>query len=97
MQNRVFEADLDEMIKKAELDRALEIYSGIDKQAGWAGTTVTTERQDLVLWIKAVPNLKKVFPSRSIMVAVAGMMAFLLAFLFYLLVDLYGLMKERAA
>jgi len=97
MQNRVFEADLDEMIKKAELDRALEIYSGINKQAGWAGTTVTTERQDLVLWIKAVPNLKKVFPSRSIMVAVAGMMAFLLAFLFYLLVDLYGLMKERAA
>ncbi|HOJ59457.1 MAG TPA: hypothetical protein PK878_04155 [bacterium] len=95
MQNRLFEADLDEMIKKAELDRALEIYSGIDKQAGWAGTTVTTERQDLVLWIKAVPNLKKVYPSRSIMVAVSGMMAFLLAFLFYLLVDLYGLMKER--
>ncbi|MFB3786350.1 MAG: Wzz/FepE/Etk N-terminal domain-containing protein [bacterium] len=95
MQNKLFDMELDEMIKKAELDRALEIYSGIDKQASWAGTTVTTERQDLVLWIKAVPNLKKVYPTRSIMVAVAGMMAFLLAFLFYLLVDLYGLMKER--
>ncbi|RJP21510.1 MAG: hypothetical protein C4527_23460 [Candidatus Omnitrophota bacterium] len=91
-QHKIFEMDMEEMLLKADLDRGLEIFSGIDKQERWASTTVTTERQDLYLVHPATPSKKKVFPRRSLIVAVIGAIAFLLSFLYYLLIDLYGLM-----
>jgi capsular polysaccharide biosynthesis protein len=93
LQIKLSEMDVEETIAKADLDRTLEVLSGIDKQVGWIGTTIATERQDLFLWAKAVPNEKKVYPQRSLIVMVVGTMAFLISFLFYLLADLYGLIK----
>ncbi len=95
LQTKMFDMEMEELVTKGDFDRALEVYSGINKQVGWAGTTVATERQDLVQVSHAVPNLKKVSPRRSLMVAVSGMSSFLLAFLYYLLVDLYGLVRSN--
>ena len=94
MQERLSEIELEEMIAKANFDRSLEILSGIDKQEGWAGMTVTSERQDLFLIDEAFPDDKKVYPRRSLTAGLAGMIAFLLSFLYYLLADLYGLMTS---
>lgn len=96
MQQRLDEMELEEMLAKANLDRTLEVLSGIDKQVGWVGTTVATERQDLILWSPAVPINKKVYPNRSLIVGTVGLLAFLLSFIFYLLADLYGLLKVQA-
>lgn len=92
MQKRLSEIDLEEMVAKANFDRSLEILSGIDKEEGWAGTTVTSERQDLYLIDEAIPDNKKVYPKRTLTAALGGMIVFLLSFLYYLLVDLYGLL-----
>lgn len=96
LQTKVFEMDVEELITKGDFDRAMEIFSGINKEVGWAGTTVASERQDLILVDSAVPVKKKVFPRRSLMVGLAGLSAFLLSFLYYLLLDLYGLVKLQS-
>ncbi|MGC9326158.1 MAG: Wzz/FepE/Etk N-terminal domain-containing protein [Candidatus Hinthialibacter sp.] len=96
LQNELFEMDVEELVDKGNFDRAMEIFSGIDKEAGWAGTTVVSERQDLVLVDRAVPIKKKVYPRRSLIVVMAALTAFLLSFLYYLLIDLYGLMIDRS-
>lgn len=93
LQSKIFDMDVEELITKGDFDRTMEIYSGINKEVGWAGTTVASERQDLLIVDPAVPVKKKVFPRRSLMVGLAGLSAFLLSFLYYLLLDLYGLVK----
>ena len=93
LQQTLSHMQVEETLAKADFDRALEIFGGIDKQVGWAGTTVATERQDLYNIEPAVAPLKKVFPQRSLMVSLVGMIAFLLAFLYFLFRDLYGLMR----
>lgn len=95
LQSDIFDMDVEELITKADLDRELEIYSGIYKEVGWAGATVASERQDLVVIDPAVPVEKKVYPRRSLMVGLTGISAFLLAFLYYLIVDLYGLVTLK--
>ncbi len=96
LQSKVFEMDVEELVTKGDFDRTMEIYSGINKEVGWAGTTVASERQDLIVVDPAVPVKKKVFPRRSLMVGLAGLSAFLLSFLYYLILDLYGLVKLQA-
>ncbi len=83
--------DVNEMVAKANFDRELEIFGGVDKEMGWVGTTIASERQDLWLFEKAIPDPKKVYPRRSLIVAFIGIMAFLFSFLYFLLRDLYGL------
>jgi capsular polysaccharide biosynthesis protein len=95
LQTALYDMEVEELFTKGDMDRALEVFAGINKDAGWAGTTVASERQDLVLVHEAVVNPKKVYPRRSLMVGLTGMSAFLLSFLYYLLVDLYGLMTLR--
>lgn len=95
LQQRLSEMDLQEMVAKADFDRSLEILSGIDKQEGWAGTSVVTERQDLFRVIDAIAPDTKSYPQRSLMVGIVGSIAFLLSFMYYLLRDLYGLVKEE--
>lgn len=95
LQQRLSEMDLQEMVAKADFDRALEILGGIDKQEGWAGTSVVTERQDLFRVVEAIPPDKKSYPQRTLMVGIVGSIAFLLSFMYYLLRDLYGLLKEE--
>jgi len=92
-QTRLYEMEVEEQIGKQDFDRAIEVLGGIDKQVGWVGTTVTTERLDVYQVGKAIPDDKKVYPQRSIIVAVIGMIAFLVSFIYYLLLDLYGLVK----
>jgi capsular polysaccharide biosynthesis protein len=87
------EMEIDEMVAKADFDRMLEIFGGIDKQIGWAPTTVITERQDLYILNEAIPIYKKVYPRRSLVVGLVGMISFLLVFMYYLMADLYGLVK----
>ena len=94
LQRKLSEMDLQEMVAKADFDRALEILGGIDKQEGWAGTSVVTERQDLFRVVDAIPPDKKSYPQRTLMVGIVGSIAFLLSFMYYLLRDLYGLLKE---
>lgn len=88
---RINEMDVEEMVAKADFDRMLEVFSGIDKQIGWAPTTVISERQDLYLIEEAIPNPKKVYPQRTLFAGLVGMIAFLVIFLYYLMADLYGL------
>src|SRR5690606_17612906 len=71
-QRELFIMETDEMIAKADFDRQLEVMSGVDKQVGWAGTTVTTERLDVINLYPAIPDGKKVYPRRSLMVALVG-------------------------
>lgn len=92
-QKRIFEMDVDELVTKGDYDRAMEIYSGIYKEEGWAGTTIASERQELVVVEKAVPLMKKVYPKRSLIIGLTGFSGFLLSFLYYLLFDLYGLLR----
>lgn len=87
--------NLAEEIAKAEYDRTLEILGGVDKEYGWTATNVASERQDLYLIDAAVPPMKKSYPPRTLMVGIVGTIAFLLSFMYYLLRDLYGLMKEE--
>jgi len=92
-QKELFLMDVQEQAAKAYFDTSMEVYSGVAKQAGWAGTTVGTERQDLVLIHEAIPKSKKVYPPRTILVGLVGSLAFLLSFLYFLLTDLYGLLQ----
>lgn len=85
--------DIEETEAKANWDRALEVYAGIEKNLGWAGTNIYSERQDLILVGEAVPIEKKIYPRRSLMMALVGLVAFLLALMYYLLSDLYGLLR----
>ena len=62
-QRELFIMETDEMIAKADFDRQLEVMSGVDKQVGWAGTTVTTERLDVIVsirdtgWKRSIPGV----------------------------------------
>lgn len=90
---KLAEIDVEEMVAKANFDRTLEVYGGIDKQIGWAPTTIASEREDLYVLEHAIPNVKKVYPRRSLMVGLAGMLSFILSFMYYLISDLYGLVS----
>ena len=85
--------DVEEMVAKADFDRTLEVFGGIDKQMGWAPTTIASEREDLLIVNPAIPNPKKVYPRRSLLVGLIGMLSFLAFFLYYLMADLYGLVR----
>lgn len=89
--------EIAEMEAKANYDRSLEIMGGIGKELDWAGTNIWSERQDIDIIGYAIPDDRKVFPQRSLIVFITGLIAFLLAFLFYLLTDLYGLVKTSVA
>lgn len=91
--DRFHEIDIEETEAKANWDRALEVYAGIEKNLGWAGTNIYSERQDLILVGEAVPIEKKIYPRRSLMIALVGLVAFLLALMYFLLSDLYGLLR----
>ncbi len=95
MQEQIFNMQVEEQIAKQNFDRSVEVLGGIDKQVGWVGTTVNTERVDVYQVDRAIPDSKKVFPIRTIMVGIIGMIAFLISFIYYLLMDLYGLVAER--
>lgn len=95
LQAKVNRMNIEESYSKMNFDRSLEILGGIDKQEGWAGTSVVTERQDLFRVIDAIPPDRKSYPQRSLMVGIVGSIAFLLSFMYYLLRDLYGLVKEE--
>lgn len=90
---RLNSIDIEEILARDNFNLALEIMSGIEKQIGWAGTTVTTERLDVFTIHEAVPDTKKVYPRRTLMVLLMGMIAFILALIYFLFTDLYGLMK----
>ncbi len=92
-QRRIHEMEVEEQEAKANYDRELEVYGGVYKEWGWAGSNIYQERQELILAHHAIPVEKKVFPRRTLMIALAGLGAFLVALLFFLLVDLYGLMQ----
>ncbi|MGI6456749.1 MAG: hypothetical protein ACOX5R_14170 [bacterium] len=94
-QRELFIMETDEMIAKADFDRQLEVMSGVDKQVGWAGTTVTTERLDVINLYPAIPDGKKVYPRRSLMVALVGIVAFLMSLMYFIMTDIYGLIKTR--
>jgi len=94
-QNKTFnKMDVAETEAKANYDRELEVYSGIYKDLGWAGTTISSERQDLILSNKAIPIKKKIWPRRSIIIALVGLVAFLMSLMYFLLADLYGMLHS---
>ncbi|MEW6234165.1 MAG: Wzz/FepE/Etk N-terminal domain-containing protein [Candidatus Omnitrophota bacterium] len=94
-QNKAFnEMDVAETEAKADFDRELEVFSGVYKNLGWAGTTISSERQDLILSNKAIPIKKKIWPRRSMIIALVGLVAFLMALMYYLLADLYGMLHS---
>ncbi len=90
-QERFFRLDVEETEAKRYWDQSLEVLAGIEKNFDWAGTTVASERQDLKVAYYAVPDEKKVYPRRSLIVLATGMVSFLLMLVYYLLRDLYGL------
>lgn len=96
LQRTISEMNIEEMIAKAEFDRSLEILSGIDKEEGWVGTLVASERQDLILMDPAIVPDKKIYPKRSMMVAVIGVIAFLISVVYFIVRDLYILTQSKS-
>lgn len=90
-QEKLSRMEVSEAEIKRKLDQSLEVLAGIEKNYEWAGTTVASERQDLDIAYPAIPDDKKVYPRRSLIVVLAGMIAFLIMFAYYLVSDLYGL------
>lgn len=93
-QERLFAMQIEEQEAKRLFDQTLEVLAGIEKNYEWAGTTVASERQDLTIAYPAIPNDKKVYPQRSLIVLLSGMIAFLLVFAYFLLSDLYGMVSS---
>ncbi|MDP8246223.1 MAG: Wzz/FepE/Etk N-terminal domain-containing protein [Candidatus Hinthialibacter antarcticus] len=94
-QEQFFRLDVEETESKRYWSQALEVVAGIEKNFDWAGTTVASERQDLKVAYYAIPDPKKVYPRRSLIVLATGMISFLLMFVYYLLKDLYGLVATE--
>lgn len=94
-QERFFELNVKEAQAKRYWDQSLEVLAGIEKNLDWAGTTVASERQDLKIAYPAIADHQKVYPRRSLIVLVSGMIAFMLMFVYYLLKDLYGLVATE--
>lgn len=94
-QERFFRLNVEETEAKRYWDQSLEVLAGIEKNMDWAGTTVASERQDLKIAYPAIPDRQKVYPRRSLVVLVSGMIAFMLMFVYYLMKDLYGLVATE--
>ncbi len=94
LQNRLYEAQLDVARMKAEYDRSYEIFGGIDKEHGWASPTVFSERYDIALVNQAIPKERAVRPNRLAILLLSGSLAFLLALVYFLLKDLYGIAQR---
>lgn len=91
LQEKFFDMEVDEYLAQADRDRFIEIMGGVQKELYWIGTNTFSERQDLIQVWNAIADEEKVYPQRGLMVLLGGMIAFLIAFLYYLLTDLYGL------
>ncbi|MBZ0258802.1 hypothetical protein K8I31_22250 [bacterium] len=94
-QERFFRLNVEETEAKRYWDQSLEVLAGIEKNMDWAGTTVASERQDLKIAYPAIADHQKVYPRRSLIVLVSGLIALMLMFVYYLMKDLYGLVATE--
>jgi len=95
VQDQIYERQIEVARLKAEYDRSYEIFGGIDKELGWAFTTIFSERYEMIPITKALAKDTVARPNRPAVVVLSGSMAFLAALAYFLLKDLYGIAQKK--
>nr|HPO08667.1 hypothetical protein [bacterium] len=94
-QNKFYDANMEVARLKAEYDRSYEIFGGIDKELGWAFTTIFSERYEMIQVNQALAKDAVASPNRPAVVVLSGSLAFLMALAYFLLKDLYGIAQKK--